>query len=140
MRTMCSPTHNAAAITIGYPPANLPPSELATQMPQATFSACFPTYSPTAPRAADHLVPSHRTRDPMQIKSLATYLKRYVISFPHSPPTFHTPSLQSWEEGGRYSMPNNDVLTPFPFFFRFRHRVYSFYGQRSSGISRCGPG
>jgi hypothetical protein len=105
---MCSPTHNAVAITIDYPPANLPPSELATQMPQATFSACSQTYSPTAPRVASQQ--SNRTRDPMQIKSLATYLKTYVIFFPHSPPTFHTPSLQPC---------NNDGLTPFPLFFAF---------------------
>jgi hypothetical protein len=85
MRTMCSPTHNAASITTGYPPANRPPSEPATQMPQAAFSACSPACSPTAPRAtADRLVPdqSNRTRDPMQIKSLATYLKTCVIFFP----------------------------------------------------------
>jgi hypothetical protein len=63
---MCSPTHNAAPITTSYPPANLPPSE--------------PTDR--------HQVPSHqsnRTRDPMQIKSLATCLKRYVTFFFLSP-------------------------------------------------------
>jgi hypothetical protein len=93
---MCSPTHNAAAITTDYPPANFPRNELATQMPRATFSACSPTCSPpTAPRATDRLaVPSQsnrdrrRTRDPMQIKSLATYLKTYVTH----PLTFHPPT------------------------------------------------
>jgi hypothetical protein len=133
MRTMCSPTHNAAAITIGYPPANLPPSERATQMPQATSSACSPAYSPIAPRAADHLVPSQQTRDPMQIKSLATYLKTYVIIlFPYSPRPLFTPLPTV---GGRCSMPKRRRAHPFSFSL-----LYSFYGQRLSGISRCGAG
>lgn len=66
MHTMCSPTHNAAPITTGYPPANHPPSELTER----------------------HQVPSHqsnRTRGPMQIKSLATCLKTYVTFFFLSP-------------------------------------------------------
>ena len=79
---MYSPTHNAAAITTGYPRANLPPNEQATQMPRTTFSACSPACSLTAVRATvDRLVPSqsNRIRDPMLIKSLAMYLKTYVI-------------------------------------------------------------
>jgi hypothetical protein len=133
MRTMCSPTHNAASITTGYPPANRPPSEPATQMPQAAFSACSPACSATAPRAtADRLVPdqSNRTRDPMQIKSLATYLKTCVIFFP----------LQYLHFSPSNVCATQRRLTPLFFFFSFATVLYSFYGQRSSGISRCGPG
>lgn len=104
MRTMCSPTHNAASITTGYPPANLPLSELATQMPRATFSVCSPACSPqptVPPRGATTDQPAPFPRNnPMQIKSLATYLKTYVGPFfPHpdsSTTTAHPSSFNSF--------------------------------------------
>ncbi len=122
MRTLCSPTHNDGGITTCCPPADLPLSEPAIQMPQATFSACFPACSLTAQRATDRLMASqsNQHRNPTQIKSLATYLKRYVIFFPYR---HFTPS----NVGGYARRPLN------PLFF-----VRSFYDQRSSGITRCG--
>ena len=87
MHTMCSPTHNAAPITTCYLPANLPPNE--------------PTDR--------HQVPSqqsNRTRDPMQIKSLATCLKTYVTFF------FLSPGF-TLRRRVPYAYPN-DVSPPFP--------------------------
>ena len=134
MRTMYSPTHNAAAITTGYLPAKLPPSEQATQMPQTTFSACSPACSPTTPRVTERLVPSqgNRTKDPMQIKSLATCLKTYVIFFSLSP-------LFTLRRTRGYAQRNDGSHPPFFIIIIFRYCI-SFYGQRLSGISRCGPG